>query len=574
MRFKLFFNVVVAAALFWSVRHAAAQQTAAWQPTGSDNWNIDANWFFPGGGMVVPDAAFDDSAEITNGGTAVIDSSVPDIVNLNVTSGVVDVQNNGSLSMVRPFDTGGNLTVGAGGTVQLSGNASLTTEFNATNNGLVTITGSGATLDVGGDFSGGGVYAPEITGNTHTVIDVTGHAQLGGTLRPSFNGVSPAFGDSWQLFSAGSISGNFGTVDQSNAGALPLGLRLRSRVDGNQAFLDVDNQLVMTIDRLTGTTTVENLAGGPINIKGYTIGSQNNLLDPDGWSSLEDAAAVGWREANPSATFLSELNLENQMTFDAGSAVEFGAAYTPGPQSSAMEDVFFEYITDTGEIVNGLVQYEGPVNDLLLRVNPETGEAVMGSLSPFFEADVKGYSILSASGALTPDSWESLADSGAENWREANPNTNGLSELNLLSSRLFAGVDIVPLGSIFQSGGMQDLAIEYIDSDGNVRLGVVEYGELPDIGDGLPADFNMDGMVDLTDFNILKANFGSTMASSAEGDANMDGGVDLTDFNILKASFGQSGAAVPEPATVVLALLGFSVLTWRRVHRDGFRSSR
>jgi hypothetical protein len=60
---------------------------------------------------------------------------------------------------------------------------------------------------------------------------------------------------------------------------------------------------------------------------------------------------------------------------------------------------------------------------------------------------------------------------------------------------------------------------------------------------GLPGDFNTDGKVDLTDFGILKENFGSG-TTAAQGDANGDAKVDLTDFGILKENFGKSGVAL------------------------------
>jgi hypothetical protein len=65
----------------------------------------------------------------------------------------------------------------------------------------------------------------------------------------------------------------------------------------------------------------------------------------------------------------------------------------------------------------------------------------------------------------------------------------------------------------------------------------------------LPGDANLDGTVDLTDFGILKANFGAG-DEWLEGDFNVDGQVDLGDFGILKANFGLSGsvAAAPPPA--------------------------
>ncbi|MEM7807306.1 MAG: S8 family serine peptidase, partial [Planctomycetota bacterium] len=55
----------------------------------------------------------------------------------------------------------------------------------------------------------------------------------------------------------------------------------------------------------------------------------------------------------------------------------------------------------------------------------------------------------------------------------------------------------------------------------------------------LSGDANRDRTVDLADFGILRANFGSGIAARfSEGDFNYDGTVDLADFGILRASFG------------------------------------
>lgn len=79
----------------------------------------------------------------------------------------------------------------------------------------------------------------------------------------------------------------------------------------------------------------------------------------------------------------------------------------------------------------------------------------------------------------------------------------------------------------------------------------------------LPGDANDDGKVDLTDFGILKTNFGSGTALG-QGDFNADAHVDLTDFGILKQNFGLSGAVgVPEPATLSLGIFGLALLGLR-----------
>jgi hypothetical protein len=71
----------------------------------------------------------------------------------------------------------------------------------------------------------------------------------------------------------------------------------------------------------------------------------------------------------------------------------------------------------------------------------------------------------------------------------------------------------------------------------------------------LPGDANLDGKVDLSDFGILKQNFG-TGTGRPQGDFNADGQVDLSDFGILKENFGRaSAAAVPEPTGLALFAL-------------------
>jgi hypothetical protein len=71
----------------------------------------------------------------------------------------------------------------------------------------------------------------------------------------------------------------------------------------------------------------------------------------------------------------------------------------------------------------------------------------------------------------------------------------------------------------------------------------------------LLADANNDGSVNLTDFNILAANFGATGRTFSQGNFDYDAGgnVTLGDFNILAAKFG-TALAQPRPnAAIALA---------------------
>lgn len=55
-----------------------------------------------------------------------------------------------------------------------------------------------------------------------------------------------------------------------------------------------------------------------------------------------------------------------------------------------------------------------------------------------------------------------------------------------------------------------------------------------------PGDINGDGKVDITDYNILKGDFGKTGASGfTPSDINRDGKVDIFDYNIVITNAGK-----------------------------------
>ena len=84
-----------------------------------------------------------------------------------------------------------------------------------------------------------------------------------------------------------------------------------------------------------------------------------------------------------------------------------------------------------------------------------------------------------------------------------------------------------------------------------------------------PGDLNMDGVVNIFDLNLVSANWGGI---GPAGDVNGDGRVDIFDVNQISNNWsatGGSASAVPEPATLILILLGFlgvACLRRRRRH--------
>jgi alpha-amylase len=86
----------------------------------------------------------------------------------------------------------------------------------------------------------------------------------------------------------------------------------------------------------------------------------------------------------------------------------------------------------------------------------------------------------------------------------------------------------------------------------------------------VPGDFNLDGQVDGADYIVWRKNFGQTGATFLQGDATFNGVVGDDDLQLWRANFGfvtqplpaagsgASLAAVPEPAAMWLAMIGFA----------------
>ncbi len=72
----------------------------------------------------------------------------------------------------------------------------------------------------------------------------------------------------------------------------------------------------------------------------------------------------------------------------------------------------------------------------------------------------------------------------------------------------------------------------------------------------LDGDTNADDVVDLSDLNAVRNNFGG----AGLGDSNFDGVVDLADLNEVRNNFGQRWSATnaPEPSSVVIMLIAIT----------------
>lgn len=582
-----------------------AQNIYNWN-TPSGDWAVGSNWDLG----VLPDTSFDDVANVSNGGTALVNTAIAPspgqvILGQNVgQSGTLTIGNGGNLAAV--FTDGntssGGVNVGQAGTgvltVQPGGSlAGRSLNLGGVIGSRITLggaTGGATTINVefgtnlarttriiGPNvnfatqslaFQGTSVFVPQITAATHSPIKSTNSAAIAGVLRPEFtNGVTPVAGNKWNLLDAPSITGQF-TLDASAAPVLPLGQVYQfvaaadaTSANGVYGQLSVKQLLVLNVNRATGAVSINN-GPSPVNIDGYSIRSTLGGLKPSGWNSLQDQAVSDWRESpqGGSVNALNELKPTGFTTITSATPRALGNAFqlpVPTQFGAELEDITFEYYSAGGVVTQGIVNYLGDkkYNNLVLVVDPATGNARMENQSAL-TVGIDGYKITSASGSLRPANgqWNSLDDQNIAggDWRESNPTVNQLVELKPTTSATMTGGTGFNLGSAFKTvaaGGAQDLAFQYLfPGDTEFRNGVVVYRTLSSF---LAADFNHDNQVNGADLGVWKTSFRNGAGADADGDGDSDGG----DFLIWQRQLGMSSgaaaaAAVPEPST--LALLG------------------
>lgn len=147
--------------------------------------------------------------------------------------------------------------------------------------------------------------------------------------------------------------------------------------------------------------------------------------------------------------------------------------------------------------------------------------------------------------------------------------------------------DFAPqLGEAFEIVSAASIAGDFVGDAvivGDVMLAPGVVGNSIVLLAAVPGDADLNGMVNLSDFNALKSGFGSANLGFAAGDFNGDGNTNLSDFNFLKENFGNSGPAladygamatalgttqVPEPGgwllLVVATAATLAMRTWRR----------
>lgn len=347
-------------------------------------------------------------------------------------------------------------------------------------------------------------------------------------------------------------------------------------------FFNPLDRLKLVVDRANGSVTILNAFAEPIELDAYTIESKEGYLNGP-WNSLEQQGVLGWDEAdNASPSRLTEFNPYGAMAIPSGGSYSLGNPLTgPIPSRLGEEvtdiDLTFHYNTTDAGVIRGHVEFvgdDGLNNNLVLTVDPNTGQAAIQNQSPFYDAEIEGYTITSSSGRLlTSDAhWNSFSDQGIAGWDEAdNSDAFRVTEFNPTAhSLLGVGSVAVFLGELLDVSGdgplTDDLEFSFLLTSGTTLRGIVSFGALP--SGPLAGDYDHNGILDTADYHVWKNAFGQSVVPGHGADGSGNGIVDAADFTIWRDNLdGASNLAaqrVPEPRSTEIVLCLAALVPWMR----------
>lgn len=324
-----------------------------------------------------------------------------------------------------------------------------------------------------------------------------------------------------------------------------------------------------------------NLSG--VNLAGQMLASADfsNSYGGADCNIYDNTSCIG---ANLTGANLSQANLTNadfsgtEVTGSEGQYYPFPGANLTGANLSGADarGANFFLATLDGANTSNLIQVNGHISGLELKsgasllVRDYDGKATAYPPPGTLPVIVDQHLEMDASGTLRlefdDDSWDSTISfaAGIPVARGGKLELTFAADVNLANQvgrtiDLFDWTGVTPTGA-FTISSPYSWNLSKLYTTGEVTLAAIAL---------LPGDYNGNGTVGPEDYNLWKANFGSTTMLAADGNGNHV--VDAADFTIWRKHLGLTlgvgsgaalpsaeplSAAVPEPASLLLVLMG------------------
>jgi hypothetical protein len=346
-------------------------------------------------------------------------------------------------------------------------------------------------------------------------------------------------------------------LDAAHAAPLGANYRIKKVAVGNtsEVQLSYEQTLVLRVNRDTGELSIRNPLAGQLAIQSYSVTSARGSLLP-GYAGLGSSTPGAGPWAKPEVeggenTVRNLTEVQDPTTNPAPynlfsvPSVSLGTGFSRTGVGANIanfgfdgEDLIFEFAgPNTGGPLRGQIEYIGTKfeNDLVLRVNPNTGQAFIKNDS-LVTLKLDGYSILSSTGDLNGTGFTGL---GA-GWQTSSPTTvNAIAQTNLTGFTTLAPGQQLAIGDISSTNFLSDaakagLSLQYILAEG---LTSTQAG----------GDYNGNGVVDTADYTIWRNNLGQNITLTNENPAAATPGVvDQEDYDFWKSQFGTVGGPLPE----------------------------
>ena len=470
-------------------------------------------------------------------------------------TGLVSVTADSTLSSTTGARSIGNPLLLSGGALRIRGTNPFTFTGNGALGGSILDVNANNTATFSGVLSEGGVFKE----GAGTAV-FTGNNTFGGTLSVgNIDTNGNAIDGGWVVLTHSNAGGLANSNNQVQVlGASALGLT------GGIATPDKPLLMTSTPNGPDGAGAIRSLAGN--NTYGGTVLLIDLAAAPGGPSNGSAGANAGATLNLAKSVFVSGSGTASTFTFTKFGAgqVNVGAEQFTATRSNGATSSFQGSIIG----VNNLV-----VNEGRLAMSPSGGEGKhvsdVGSITlngtSQFDLTNNALVVDYASGGPTP--YADIRNKVASGYNGGAWNGPGIITSQGNASNF--GLGIAEGSNVLTYSGTPADALflgDVVDQSA-ILVRFTRYG-----------DANLDGQVNLADFNRLAAGFG-TGTRWDQGDFDYNGLVNLADFNRLASNFGLSaagpevtpddwarlGAAVPEPSALGLAAVaGVGLLRRRR----------